>query len=681
MKTLNSKSHLIFVLLLLVLLPSLAILQYQWLGQVSSAERERMLSGLRTAASNFTTDFDREITHIFFNFQTLEHTEIEVTDSGQSYLQAYQKWQTNTRHPQLIKDLYVANLSESKQELLRFTPETSSFQIADWPEELTNLKNSWKEESKIENIGHDNFIKFSSNHPIIAKTPAIVINRTHHLLPRIKMDEPKRDFILKIESPISYLVVLLDLKYIQQQWLPKLINQYFATNNQLDYYVAIVNKENNNQLIYQSSQQFNLEQLTTSDIAMSFFSLRPEELEKFLPVVKRINSQDSQNNKINVRVEAENKENKENKEDQESVRASIFQTESTEIKKDGKEINQQIKQATISIVRTDSSISMPRIPAVKMMSFTAKGENANSWQLVVKHNTGSLDVAVANLRQRNVAISFSILLLLAVSMVMILISSRRAQNLAKQQLEFVAGVSHELRTPLAVICSAGENLADGVVGSSNQVKRYGGLIRDEGRRLTDMVEQILEFAGWQSHRRNYQLQPTQVVEVIENAVTSCKSLIADSGVEIVKTFPSDLPLVNADQLALQRAIQNLIANAIKYSGDSKWLKIEANFHVTAKQVQINVIDKGIGISAKELPHIFEPFYRGQEVIDAQIHGSGLGLSLVKQIVSACGGKVDVSSVVGQGSTFTLSLPLADTILKTAKATNQISEMKETTENL
>ncbi|MBL8193501.1 MAG: HAMP domain-containing histidine kinase, partial [Blastocatellia bacterium] len=466
-----------------------------------------------------------------------------------------------------------------------------------------------------------------------------------------------------------------------QQWLPKLINQYFATNNQLDYYVAIVNKENNNQLIYQSSQQFNLEQLTTSDIAMSFFSLRPEELEKFLPVVKRINSQDSQNNKINVRVEAENKENKENKEDQESVRASIFQTESTEIKKDGKEINQQIKQATISIVRTDSSISMPRIPAVKMMSFTAKGENANSWQLVVKHNTGSLDVAVANLRQRNVAISFSILLLLAVSMVMILISSRRAQNLAKQQLEFVAGVSHELRTPLAVICSAGENLADGVVGSSNQVKRYGGLIRDEGRRLTDMVEQILEFAGWQSHRRNYQLQPTQVVEVIENAVTSCKSLIADSGVEIVKTFPSDLPLVNADQLALQRAIQNLIANAIKYSGDSKWLKIEANFHVTAKQVQINVIDKGIGISAKELPHIFEPFYRGQEVIDAQIHGSGLGLSLVKQIVSACGGKVDVSSVVGQGSTFTLSLPLADTILKTAKATNQISEMKETTENL
>ena len=673
MKTLSSKTHLIFVLLLLVLLPSLAILQYQWLGQVSSAERERMLSGLRTAASNFTTDFDREITHIFFNFQTLEHTETE-TDLGQNYLQAYQKWQANTRHPQLIKDLYIVNLSESKQDLLKFTSETSSFQIADWPEELTNLKNSWKEESKIENIGPNNFIKFSSDHPIIAKTSAIVINRTHHLLPRIKMDDPKRDFILKVESPISYLVVLLDLKYIQQQWLPKLINQYFATNNQLDYYVAIVNKGNNNQLIYQSSQQFNLEQLATSDIAMSFFSLRPEELEKFLPVVKRINSQDGQNNKISVRVEAENKENKENKE---SVRTSIFQTESTEIKKDGKEI----KQATISIVRTDSSISMPRMPAVKMMSFTSKGENANSWQLVVKHNTGSLDVAVANLRQRNVAISFSILLLLAVSMVMISISSQRAQNLAKQQLEFVAGVSHELRTPLAVICSAGENLADGVVGNSSQVKRYGGLIRDEGRRLTDMVEQILEFAGWQSHRRNYQLQPTQSIEVIENAITSCKSLIADSGVEIVKVLPSDLPLVNADPLALQRAIQNLIANAIKYSGDSKWLKIEAKFQATTKQVQIIVIDKGIGISSKELPHIFEPFYRGQKVIDEQIHGSGLGLSLVKQIVSACGGKVDVTSVIGQGSTFILSLPLADNSLKTAKATNQISEMKETTENL
>lgn len=675
MKTLNSKSHLIFVLLLLVLLPSLAILQYQWLGQVSSAERERMLSSLRIAANNFTADFDREITHIFFNFQTLEHTETEVTDSEQSYLQAYQKWQTNTRHPQLIKDLYIVNLSESKQDLLKFVAKTSSFQIADWPEELTNLKNSWKEESKIENIGHDKFIKFSSNHPIIAKTPAIVINRTHHLLPRIKIDDPKRDFLLKIETPISYLVVLLDIQYIQEQWLPKLMNQYFAANNQLDYYVAVINKENNNQLIYQSSRQFSLDQLATSDIAMSFFSLRPEEIEKFLPIVKRVNSQNDENNKINIKVEAESKESKK------AIRSSIFQTESIETKKDGQKINQEIQKATISIVRTDGSISMPRTPAVKMMSFTAKNENTNVWQLVVKHNTGSLDVAVANLRQRNLAISFSILLLLAVSMVMILISSSRAQNLAKQQLEFVAGVSHELRTPLAVICSAGENLADGVVGNTNQVKRYGGLIRDEGRRLTDMVEQILEFAGWQSHRRNYQLQPTQVVEVIENAVTSCKSLIADSGVEIVKILPSNLPLVNADQLALQRAVQNLIANAIKYSGDSKWLKIEAKFQDPTKQVHINVIDKGIGISSKELPHIFEPFYRGQKVIDAQIHGSGLGLSLVKQIVSACGGKVDVSSVVGQGSTFTLSLPIADNSLKTAKATNQISEMKETTENL
>src|SRR5262249_19880877 len=103
-----------------------------------------------------------------------------------------------------------------------------------------------------------------------------------------------------------------------------------------------------------------------------------------------------------------------------------------------------------------------------------------SWQLLVKHRAGSLEAAVMQVRRRNLMLSFGILLLLGVSMFLILLSARRAQRLAKQQMEFVAGVSHELRTPLAVICSAGENLADGVIGDQLQVKRYGELIRSEG---------------------------------------------------------------------------------------------------------------------------------------------------------------------------------------------------------
>jgi signal transduction histidine kinase len=135
----------------------------------------------------------------------------------------------------------------------------------------------------------------------------------------------------------------------------------------------------------------------------------------------------------------------------------------------------------------------------------AAGEN-RGWILAVKHRLGSLEEAVDSQRRRNLAISFGILILLAGSMAMIMVSTQRAQRLAKLQMDFVAGVSHELRTPLAVIVSAGDNLAEGVVGDAEQVKQYGALVRDEGRRLAAMVEQTLSFAAGGAHFRQLRLR-------------------------------------------------------------------------------------------------------------------------------------------------------------------------------
>src|SRR5262249_35603336 len=122
----------------------------------------------------------------------------------------------------------------------------------------------------------------------------------------------------------------------------------------------------------------------------------------------------------------------------------------------------------------------------------------SSWQLVLTHQAGSLDVAVQKARDKNLAIGFGILLLLGVSVALTLLSAQRERRLAQQQMQFVSAVSHELRTPLAVICSAGENLADGVVQDSERARKYGTLVRNEGHRLAEMVEQVLDFAGIQS---------------------------------------------------------------------------------------------------------------------------------------------------------------------------------------
>jgi signal transduction histidine kinase len=139
---------------------------------------------------------------------------------------------------------------------------------------------------------------------------------------------------------------------------------------------------------------------------------------------------------------------------------------------------------------------------------------------LVRHRWGSLETVVAADRRRNLLLSFGVLLVLAVSMAMIIISTQRARRLAHLQMEFVAGVSHELRTPVAVICSAADNLAEGFVGGKDQVKEYGAVIRNEGRRLAGMIEQILHFAAGQAGRVTYDLQPVQVSEAIADALAN-----------------------------------------------------------------------------------------------------------------------------------------------------------------
>ena len=280
------------------------------------------------------------------------------------------------------------------------------------------------------------------------------------------------------------------------------------------------------------------------------------------------------------------------------------------------------------------------------------------FELRLKHHAGSLEAAVNNNRLRSLAISFGILLLLGTSMLFLLLSATRAQKLAHQQLEFVAGISHELRTPLAVLKSAGENLADGVIHEREKSRAYGELIKKEVIRLSEMVEKALAFAGIQSGKQSYDLIPVQIKDIIVEAIKNTRKLVSGECI-IESDIAEHLPNVLANNPALQSALENLLINAIKYSREKKWVSIEAYAHDLSKKPSLEIIirDKGMGIAPLDINHIFDPFYRGHNAIDSQIEGSGLGLSITKHIIEAHKGIISVKSSLQSGTAFTIHLPI------------------------
>ncbi len=281
------------------------------------------------------------------------------------------------------------------------------------------------------------------------------------------------------------------------------------------------------------------------------------------------------------------------------------------------------------------------------------------WRIVVRLSTGSLDTVVARARKRNLAVSAGVLALLAASFAMLVVATQRARRLARQRMELVAGVTHELNTPLAAIRSAGQNLADGVVVEREQVRRYGALIEREGQRLSALVGQALKLAGIESGARVWRPEPAPVAEAVQETLADCRWLLAENGTEVETDVPADLPEVLVDRGALGLIVRNLVDNAARHGGSGKWVAVRARLEPDGRNVLLTVEDRGPGIASADRPHLFEPFYRGRNVVGSAVPGSGLGLDLVRRAATAHGGTVSVSPAPGgRGALFSVLLPAA-----------------------
>jgi len=578
---------------LLVLLAVLAPLQYRWIGDVSEAERDRMRASLRARATELAQEFDGELTRIYAAFH-VDGDRLDV-DPPAALTDAYARWQSNTLQSDIVSAVYLADAgTDAASPPLRFDPVRQTLEASEWPAAVRAALTH----------GHASVPTIGGFPPPVlllgvmnASIPAVIVT-----VPHVKrtVSSGMTTVVADPTALARAIVVVLDGARLVHGLLEPLVAKHFGDAARSEYVVTIVRRDDPTSPVFSSTPAPIDAQ--SADVTAGLFDLHMDELDRFA-----------------------------------GDPAGLLPRSRT-----GE------RQMSFTIVRRGSADGR-RI-------LVDRGAQGGQWQLRARHRSGSLETLVAASRRRNLAISLGVLGLLAASFVLVIVSAQRQQRLARQQMEFVAAVSHELRTPLAVICSAGENLADGVVADATQVRRYGSLVETEGRRLAAMVERVLDFAGIASGPPPRARAEVDLADVVHQAVSGVEADARDREVTInVHTNGARLRVVG-DAEALRSAVGNVIGNAVKYSPRGSSVDVACDADLT--NVRVRVTDRGLGIDAHDLPHIFKPFYRGRRALDAEVRGSGVGLSVVSHVVNAHRGRIHVDSRPAQGTTVVVELPAA-----------------------
>ena len=244
-------------------------------------------------------------------------------------------------------------------------------------------------------------------------------------------------------------------------------------------------------------------------------------------------------------------------------------------------------------------------------------------------------------------------LLLAVAVFLSVRAARESAALAEMRSDFVATVTHELKTPIATIRAVSETLASGRVDKADAQREYAQMAVHEAKRLTRLIDNLLAYSRVTDVTEVYSFEPLSPNEIIGAALREFSTQLAEAQFEFHIDVEPDLPPVRADRTAIGLTLTNLVDNAIRYAGTSRFLRLAA--HHRGNAVVFEVEDKGQGIAPEDVPNVTRRFFRGR---GAATGGSGLGLAIAQRIVADHHGTLQVASALGSGTTVSVTLPVA-----------------------
>lgn len=540
------------IVLLLVCLPTIALVQYRWLGQLSQLEQLQARTTLTTSARRFSTEFDVHLAQVYSRF----HAPALAAADTAHLTDALRPLMRRVSPPGLIEQVFVVErradgVLETRVVSAAQPPVSVPAATPGWP--------AWLDRAARQEDDDLVTLPAGLQRNLLDEVPAIVIPQPHAGRER-------------------WLVVALDRRVIVESWLPSLLEGCFEGGESVQYDVLITREDAPDHVIFASTPGLSQAGFADWVSRMPLFALHSRDL-------------------------------------------------------DG-----------------DSAASLLADAA------------GHRWRLFVRPQAGAVEAALGAARTRNLAMSLGSLAVLGTSALLLVVSVHRTQRAAQEQLEVVARISHELRTPLATIRCAGENLADNLIASEEDTRQYGQMIHEEATRLTRTVQDILLSCRLQARPDEVlHFRPLALPPVLHLAVADARLLVGAHAAQVQTQVEADLPAVLADRDALSMVFKNLVQNALTH-GAGRPVTVTARTRRSAagREVVVEVRDAGPGIPAGELTRLFEPFFRGQAARDQGIHGTGIGLSLVRQAVESHGGRITVSSSPTRGTAFSVSLPAVRT---------------------